>query len=48
MTVSGRPALAGIDPHYLLDPVENGDDDNIEVVSTEGEQVAAMSRKTGR
>ena len=32
VTVPRRPALAGIDPHHLLDWVEKGNDDNIEVV----------------
>ena len=29
MTVPGKPLLAGIDPHHLLDWEEDGDDDNI-------------------
>ncbi|HSK75938.1 MAG TPA: hypothetical protein VLQ45_05735 [Thermoanaerobaculia bacterium] len=32
VTVAGKPVLAGIDPHHLLDWEENGDDDNIEGV----------------
>ncbi|HSK18887.1 MAG TPA: hypothetical protein VK912_07090, partial [Longimicrobiales bacterium] len=33
VTVAREPVLAGIDPHHLLDWVEDGDDDNIEVVT---------------
>jgi hypothetical protein len=36
VTVPREPALAGIDPHHLLDWVEDGDDDNIEVVRFSG------------
>jgi ABC-2 type transport system permease protein len=32
LTVTGEPVLAGIDPHHVLDWVENEDDDNIEEV----------------
>jgi hypothetical protein len=38
VTVSGKPLLAGIDPHHLLDWEEKEDDDNIEEVNT-GAQV---------
>ena len=37
MTVPRKPALAGIDPYHLLDWEEDGDDDNIEVVTAEGD-----------
>jgi ABC-2 type transport system permease protein len=33
LTVNGKPVLAGIDPHHLLDWEEKEDDDNIEEVS---------------
>jgi hypothetical protein len=33
LTVAKKPVLAGIDPHHLLDWVEDGDDDNIESVT---------------
>jgi hypothetical protein len=29
VTVPGKPVLAGVDPHHLLDWEENEDDDNI-------------------
>ena len=32
VTVRGKPVLAGIDPHHLLDWEEKEDDDNIEAV----------------
>jgi hypothetical protein len=41
VTVPHEPLLAGIDPHHLLDWVEDGDDNNIEVVSIERAQPAA-------
>jgi len=34
ITVAREPVLAGIDPHHLLDWVEEGDDDNIAPVTT--------------
>ena len=34
MVVSGRPALAGIDPHHLLDWEEREEDDNVTTVTT--------------
>jgi hypothetical protein len=34
VTVAGKPVLAGIDPHHLLDWEEKEDDDNIEEVSS--------------
>lgn len=33
VTVTRRPVLAGVDPYHLLDWVEDGDDDNIGVVT---------------
>jgi ABC-2 type transport system permease protein len=33
VTVSGKPTLAGIDPHHLLDWEEAGDDDNVAAVT---------------
>jgi hypothetical protein len=33
VTVSSQPALAGVDPHHLLDWEEKEDDDNIEEVA---------------
>ena len=36
VTVPRRPWLAGIDPHHLLDWIEDGDDDNVEPVEVEG------------
>jgi ABC-2 type transport system permease protein len=35
VTVPREPALAGIDPHHLLDWVEREDDDNVEAVKIE-------------
>ncbi len=35
VTVSGKPALAGIDPLHLLDWEEKDDDDNVDVVTME-------------
>jgi hypothetical protein len=34
VTVRGRPVLAGVDPHHLLDWEEGEDDDNIRDVTT--------------
>jgi len=33
LTVRGRPVLAGIDPHHLLDWEEREDDDNVDGVT---------------
>ena len=35
VTVPGKPTLAGIDPHHLLDWEEKEDDDNIAQVKVE-------------
>jgi hypothetical protein len=43
VTVKGRPVLAGIDPHHLLDWDERDDDDNVEVVKIESPVVARHS-----
>jgi len=37
LTVRGRPVLAGIDPHHLLDWEEREDDDNVEGVTFESQ-----------
>ncbi|HEV8365681.1 MAG TPA: hypothetical protein VGQ52_19360, partial [Gemmatimonadaceae bacterium] len=37
VTVQGRPVLAGIDPHHLLDWEEREDDDNVEGVTLKAE-----------
>ena len=37
VTVRGRPELAGIDPHHLLDWEEREDDDNVDAVTLKAE-----------
>jgi hypothetical protein len=44
VTVPGRPVLAGIDPHHLLDWEERGDDDNVEAVRIESRARPARQR----
>ncbi|HSJ09595.1 MAG TPA: M1 family aminopeptidase, partial [Longimicrobiales bacterium] len=48
VTVPRAPLLAGIDPHHLLDWVEDGNDDNIEVVTITNERAAVTARRGTR